>query len=205
MSEPARRGLCLVVSAPSGAGKSTITRALLAGDPALVLSVSVTTRPPRAGEQEGVHYLFRTDAQFTEMVERGELLEHAGVFGRFYGTPRAPVQAALAAGQDVVFDIDWQGHRQVRAALPDDTVGVFILPPSIAALEQRLQGRGDDPALVRQRMQQARSEISHWREFDYLVVNAVVADAIAQMRAVLTCCRSASRRQLWMEQEAWQA
>jgi guanylate kinase len=190
--------VCLVVSAPSGAGKSTITRALLADDPCLALSISATTRAPRAGEQEGVHYLFRSEAAFGAMMAAGELLEHAGVFGRFYGTPRAPVLAALEAGRDVVFDIDWQGHRQLRAALPNDTVGVFVMPPSIEALRQRLEQRGDPAEIVQQRMAAADAEISHWREFDYLVVNEVVADATAEIRSILTAARCASARQTWM-------
>lgn len=189
-----RRGLCLVVAAPSGAGKSTITRALLAADPGLSLSISVTTRAPRSGEQEGVHYLFRSEAAFEAMVADGALLEWAGVFGRCYGTPRAPVEQALAEGRDVVFDIDWQGHRALRASLPGDTVGVFILPPSLAVLRQRLERRGDPPALVAQRMTAALDEISHWREFDHVIVNSVVADAIAAVQAILTAGRCATAR-----------
>ncbi len=185
-----------MVSAPSGAGKSTITRALLDGDPGLALSVSVTTRAPRAGELEGVHYLFRSEAAFAAMVAAGELLEHAGVFGKFYGTPRGPVLAALEAGQDVVFDIDWQGHRQLRAALPQDTVGVFIMPPSIEALRERLERRGDGAAAVQDRMAAAEAEISHWREFEYLVVNDELETAIGQVRAILTAARCASGRQV---------
>ena len=189
-----RRGLCLVVAAPSGAGKSTITRALRAGDPALALSISATTRAPRPGEIEGVHYLFRTDAEFAAMIAAGELIEWAGVFGRTYGTPRAPVLAALAAGRDVVFDIDWQGYRQLRAALPGDTVGVFILPPSVDLLRERLEQRGDGAAVVQQRMDKAQDEISHWREFDYVVVNAVIDEAVAAVQAILTAERCATGR-----------
>jgi guanylate kinase len=189
-----RRGLCLVISAPSGAGKSTITRALLAGDASLTLSVSVTTRAPRAGEQDGVDYWFRSQDEFAAMADSGALLEWAGVYGRSYGTPRLPVEQALADGRDVVFDIDWQGHRQLRAALPGDTVGVFILPPSIAALRQRLTGRGDDPAIVDRRMAQAESEMSHWREFDHVVVNSVIEDAVATVRAILATGRTATSR-----------
>jgi guanylate kinase len=189
-----RRGLCLVVAAPSGAGKSTITRALLRDDPALILSISATTRAARAGEIEGVHYLFRSEAEFAAMVAAGELIECAGVFGRNYGTPRAPVLAALAAGRDGAFDIDWQGHRQLRAALPGDTVGVFIMPPSIAMLRTRLEQRGDAPRLVEQRMDGALAEMSHWREFDYLVVNAAVEDAVATVQAILTAARCATGR-----------
>lgn len=198
-SGPARRrGVCLVVSAPSGAGKSTITRALLAADPALTLSISVTTRAPRAGEQDGVHYWFRDEPAFAAMTERGELLEWAGVFNRRYGTPRGPVEDALATGRDVVFDIDWQGHRQIRAAMPADTVGVFILPPDIESLRTRLRRRGDPEPMVQDRMAAALSELSHWREYDHVVVNARVEDAIAATRAILLAARSATARQVWL-------
>lgn len=191
-----RRGVCLVIAAPSGAGKSSVSRALLDSEPALSLSVSATTRAPRAGEQEGVHYHFRSMDQFLAMVEAGEMLEHAEVFGRRYGTPRAPVEAALAAGRDVLFDIDWQGHRQLRAALPRDVVGVFLLPPSLAELERRLAGRGTDSAEeVAKRMAAARAEMSHWDEFDHVLVNDDFAGTVEQVRAVLRAARSAPHRQ----------
>lgn len=199
MNEQGRRGVCLVVAAPSGAGKSTITRALLAGEAGLSLSISVTTRAPRVGEREGVDYFFRDQAQFDDMVARRDLLEWAGKFGRSYGTPRAPVEAALAAGQDVAFDIDWQGHRQLRSALPGDVVSVFILPPSIEQLDARLRGRGDAPAEIERRMHAAREEMSHWREFDHVVVNAHLATAIDEVRAVLHAARSATQRQVWLQ------
>ena len=196
MTVPQRRGVCLVVSAPSGAGKGAITGALLASEPALSFSVSATTRAPRPGEQEGVHYLFRSPDAFAAMVEAGEMLEWAEVFGRRYGTPRGPVEQALAAGQDVAFDVDWQGHRQLRAALPADVVGVFVLPPSLDALDSRLRSRaGDDPAEIARRMAAARSEIAHWPEFDYAVVNGVLVDAVEAVRSVLHAARSATRRQ----------
>jgi guanylate kinase len=195
MSTLARRGLCLVISAPSGAGKTSLTRALLAAEPNLALSVSVTTRAPRSGEQEGVHYFFRPQAQFTAMVEAGEMLEWAQVFGRSYGTPRAPVKAALAAGRDMVFDIDWQGHRQLRAALAGDVVGLFILPPSLSLLESRLRGRStDDEAEIGRRMQAARDEMGHATEFDHVLVNSEFDLALAGCRAVLHAARSATHR-----------
>ncbi len=190
-----RRGVCLVISAPSGAGKSSLTRALLATESNLALSVSVTTRAPRAHEEEGAHYFFRTEAQFEALVASGELLEWARVYGRGYGTPRAPVEAALAAGRDVVFDIDWQGHRQLRAALPADVVGLFVLPPSLAVLEARLRGRGtDDAAEITRRMQTARAEIAHAPEFDHVLVNAAFDTALAGCRAVLHAARLATSR-----------
>ncbi|MCW3473142.1 guanylate kinase [Limobrevibacterium gyesilva] len=193
----ARRGLCLVLAAPSGAGKTSITRALLQAEPELALSVSVTTRTPRPGEQEGVHYFFRSQAAFDAMVGRGELLEWAGVFSRSYGSPRAPVEAALAAGRDIVFDIDWQGHRQLRAALPGDVVGLFILPPSLTELEARLRGRGGDTeAEIARRMAQARDEMSHAPEFDHVLVNDDFEQTVAQTRAVLQAARLATARQI---------
>lgn len=191
-----RRGVCLVVAAPSGAGKSTITRALLESEPQLSLSISATTRSPRPGEREGDHYFFRTPAAFDAMIETGALLEWAEVFNRRYGTPRAPVEQALAAGRDVAFDIDWQGYRQLRAALPGDVVGVFILPPSLATLEARLRARGgDDPAEIARRMHAARAEITHWQEFDHIIINDDLDQAIAAVRSVLHAARIATARQ----------
>jgi guanylate kinase len=190
-----RRGLCLVLAAPSGAGKSSVSRALLAADPALTLSVSVTTRAPRPDEEDGVHYYFRSRVEFDAMAARGELLEWANVFGRGYGTPRAPVVAALAAGRDVLFDIDWQGHRALRAALPGDVVSVFLLPPSLADLEQRLRARGGDaPDEITRRMTAARDEIGHWDEFDHLIVNEDFDATVDAVRAVLLAGRTARPR-----------
>jgi guanylate kinase len=195
-----RRGLCLVLAAPSGAGKSAITRALLAEDPTLMLSISVTTRAPRPYEQDGVHYHFRTQADFDAMVESGDMLEWAGVFGRSYGSPRGPVEQALAAGRDVVFDIDWQGYRQVREALPGDVVGLFIMPPSLVELEARLRKRASDSeAEINRRMATAVSEISHVREFDYVLVNNTLPEAVARTRAVLTASRLAMARQTGLD------
>ena len=196
MTPLTRRGLCLVISAPSGAGKSTITRALLGSEPELTLSVSATTRAPRPSERDGEHYLFRSPAAFAGMAEAGELLEWAKVFGRRYGTPRRPVEQALAAGRDVVFDIDWQGHRQLCAALPADVVSVFVLPPSLAILDSRLRARaGDDAAEIARRMQAARDEIAHWPEFGHVVVNDRLEDAVEAVRSVLHAARSATARQ----------
>ncbi len=190
-----RRGLCLVLAAPSGAGKSSIVRGLLAGEPELSASVSVTTRSKRAGEVEGRDYLFTDLATFDGMVAGGALLEHARVFGRGYGTPRAPVEACLAAGRDVVLDIDWQGWRQLRTALPGDAVGVFILPPSLKVLEARLRGRASDTAdEVARRMQAARDEVSHWDEFDHVLVNEDLVACTAAVSAILAAARCAVRR-----------
>jgi guanylate kinase len=197
MSAIARRGVCLVIAAPSGAGKTAIADALLATETDLRRSISVTTRPPRPGEVEGEHYHFRDQAAFDRMVADNALLEWARVLGlHCYGTPRALVEQALAEGKDAVFDIDWQGHRQLRAALPGDVVGVFILPPSLAALESRLHGRsGDDAAEIARRMGLARDEISHWSDFDHVVVNADLGQAVAAVRSVLHAARLATARQ----------
>ncbi|GEM16459.1 guanylate kinase [Gluconobacter oxydans] len=196
MTQLPRRGVCLVISAPSGAGKSTIANALRASEPTLRHSVSVTTRSPRPGEVEGVHYHFRDIAEFRRMAADGELLEWAEVFGRGYGTPRAPVEEALDAGHDMVFDIDWQGHRLLRAALPDDVVSLFVLPPSLEELERRLNKRAsDDPEEIAKRMKAALDEISHWSEFDHTIINSDLDTAISQARSVLTAARLATRRQ----------
>jgi guanylate kinase len=198
MTRIVRRGVCLVLSAPSGAGKTAIAEALLASEPELRNSVSVTTRAPRSGEVDGKHYYFRDQAMFERMVAGGELLEWARVLAgqHCYGTPRAPVEQALRGGKDMVFDIDWQGYRQLRAALPDDVVGVFILPPSLASLETRLRRRsGEDEQEIARRMQLARDEISHWSEFDHVVVNDDLAEAIGAVRAILCAARLATRRQ----------
>jgi guanylate kinase len=186
-----------VIAAPSGAGKSSITGALLALEPNLTLSVSVTTRPSRPGERHGVDYFFHTQSEFESLARSGELLEWATVFGRSYGTPRGPVEDALASGRDVAFDIDWQGHRNLRAALPGDVVSVFILPPSLEALEARLRARGSDTsAEIARRMAAARAEIAHWQEFDHVILNASFDEAVASVRAVLSAARLATKRQV---------
>ncbi len=169
-----RRGLLIILSSPSGAGKSTLARRLMAWDPSIRFSVSATTRAPRPGEEDGREYFFRTRAAFEEMVANGDMLEHAEVFGNLYGSPRAPVEEALSAGRDVIFDIDWQGGQQVRnSVLKGDVVSIFILPPSIAELDARLRGRGQDSAeVIAGRMAKSEAEISHWAEYDYVLINA---------------------------------
>jgi guanylate kinase len=191
-----RRGLCLVLAAPSGAGKTSLSRALLASDPKLHLSISVTTRAPRAGEVDGQHYHFIEQNAFDAMVTADEFLEYAQVFGRSYGTPRGAVETALREGQDILFDIDWQGFRQLRTALARDVVGVFIKPPSLEELRQRLVARGDDAAQVERRMSHAEAEISHAGEFDFIVENADFETALADLRAILRGSRLATFRQM---------
>ena len=200
MSSLSRRGLCLVLVAPSGAGKSSIARALLAEDATLSLSVSATTRAPRPGEQDGVHYHFVDRARFDGMVAGRALLEWAQVYDDRYGTPAAPVHAALAAGRDMLFDIDWQGARHLRAALPGDVVQLAILPPSLAELEHRLQARGQDsPERIARRMAKAQDEIAHCREADHVIVNGAFSAAVADARAVLQAARLATARQSGLE------
>lgn len=194
-TEVSRRGLMLVLSSPSGGGKSTISRALRAEDATLVLSVSATTRAPRHGEVEGVHYYFVAPDTFDGMTARGELLEHAHVFGKSYGTPRAPVEAHLGAGRDVLFDIDWQGTRQLRENARDDLVSVFILPPSLAVLRQRLVDRGDAADAIDYRMSRAMDEIGHWDEYDYILVNDALDATIDRVRGILAAERAKRTRQ----------
>jgi len=195
-NEIARRGILLVLSSPSGGGKTSIGRALRVNDPNLELSVSLTTRPPRPGEIDGKDYRFVSEARFDEAVCNGELIEHAEVFGARYGTPRLPVEAALAEGRDLLFDIDWQGTRQLRAVLPEDVVSVFILPPSMAELERRLRARrADDEATVRRRMDKAAAEIAHWAEYGYVIVNRDFDFAVASVRAILAAERLKRTRQ----------
>jgi guanylate kinase len=197
MPDPVRRrGLMLVVSSPSGAGKTSITRRLLDVEPEVALSISVTTRPRRPAELDGVHYRFIDEARFAAMVAAGELLEHARVYGHHYGTPRAAVEAALAAGRDVLFDIDWQGAQQLRAAAVEDMVGVFILPPSLPELGRRLRTRAQDSdETVRYRLAQVANDVTHWAEYDYVFINRVLDESVAALRAVLGAERLRRRRQ----------
>lgn len=176
----------LVLSSPSGAGKTTLTRRLLQSDPGVRLSISVTTRPPRPGEREGIDYYFRGADDFGIMVNRSELLEHAKVFGHYYGTPKAPVEAALESGIDVIFDVDWQGTQQLKQKAHDDLVSVFVLPPSMRALEQRLRSRGQDGTnIILERMARAADEISHWAEYDYIIINEDIDQAEDEVRSIL--------------------
>jgi guanylate kinase len=192
-----RRGLLFVMSSPSGAGKTTLSRKLLAADTHISMSVSVTTRKPRPGEVEGKDYYFITPQQFDKMVKAGELLEWAEVFGNFYGTPRKPVEAALQTGRDVLFDIDWQGTQQLAQAMPEDLVRLFILPPEPDALRERLINRAQDSSsVIAKRMAQAAHEISHWPEYDYVVVNDVIDVAHENVMAILKAERLRRRRQL---------
>lgn len=192
-----RRGFLLVLSSPSGAGKTTITRRLLERDPSLSLSVSVTTRPSRPGEINGQDYTFIEQAEFDAMATRGDLLEHAVVFGHCYGTPRGPVEAALAVGRDIVTDIDWQGTQQLSAGLEPDLVKVFVLPPSLTALEARLKARAQDSAeVVAARMAKSAEEMSHWPEYDYVIVNRDIEASVAEAQAIVTAERLKRVRQL---------
>lgn len=195
--EISRRGVMLVLSSPSGAGKTSISRELLQRDQNLVMSVSATTRAMRPGEVEGKDYYFVPPEAFDGMVARGEFLEHATVFNHRYGTPRAPVEKALAEGRDVLFDIDWQGTQQIGDKARDDLVSVFILPPSTKELERRLTTRAQDPpAVVAQRMAKAADEMSHFFEYDYIVINHDLADSVSQVQAILTAERLRRGRQI---------
>jgi guanylate kinase len=192
----ARRGLMLVLSSPSGAGKTTLSRKLLETDPGVELSVSVTTRKQRPGEINGRDYHFIDAARFDAMVKGGELLEWAQVFGHRYGTPRAPVEAALANGHDVLFDIDWQGTQQLREKTDHDLVSIFVLPPSMADLERRLRRRAQDPdEVIRARMATAADEMSHWAEYDYVVINTDVDRAFGEVHTILAAERLKRERQ----------
>ena len=192
-----RRGMMFVLSSPSGAGKTTLSRMLTEAMPGLRMSVSTTTRAKRPGEVEGRDYHFVDKTRFEEMVKRGELLEWATVFDNRYGTPRAPVEAALSAGQDVLFDIDWQGTQQLREKARADVVSVFILPPSAADLEKRLHSRAQDSAdVIRRRMSRASHEMSHWAEYDYIVINHDIDAAFAEVQSILKAERLKRERRI---------
>ncbi|MCB5410079.1 guanylate kinase [Pseudogemmobacter faecipullorum] len=193
----ARRGLLLILSSPSGAGKSTMARRLMDWDPTLSFSVSATTRQPRPGEEHGVHYWFHDHTGFRDLVASGGMLEHAEVFGNFYGSPRGPVEASMEAGRDTLFDVDWQGGQQIRnSALGRDAISVFILPPSIAELERRLRGRGQDSdEVIAGRMAKSRDEISHWAEYDYVLVNEDQDACFERLKAIVLAERLKRERQ----------
>ena len=192
-----RTGLMVILSSPSGAGKSTLARRLMDWDPSLRFSVSATTRAPRPGEIDGVHYYFTSADDFRRMVQQDQMLEHAEVFGNLYGSPRAPVEAAMRDGRDTLFDVDWQGGQQIRAsALGGHVVSIFVLPPSLPELERRLRARGQDSdAVIAGRMAKSRAEISHWAEYDYVLVNDDLDRTEDRLRAILTAERLRRDRQ----------
>jgi guanylate kinase len=195
----ARRGLMLVLSSPSGAGKTTLSRMLLKADRGVELSVSVTTRPKRRGEVNGRDYHFIDRGRFDAMVKSGALLEFAEVFGHYYGTPRKPVQKALKQGRDVLFDIDWQGTQQLSEKTRGDIASIFVLPPSIAELERRLHTRAlDDEQVIKRRMAKAASELSHWAEYDYVIINDTLDHAFAEVKTILAAERMKHGRQSWI-------
>ena len=192
-----RRGLMVILSSPSGAGKSTISRALIARDKNLRMSVSATTRQPRPGEIEGQDYYFVQKKDFDFMVASGQMLEHAKVFDNFYGSPREPVELSLSHGQDIIFDVDWQGTQQLSENAAQDLVRIFILPPSMEELERRLCSRAQDSAeVVKKRMAEAVSEMSHYPEYDYIVVNSDLAESVAKVEAILVAERLKTERQI---------
>ena len=192
-----RRGLLIVLSSPSGAGKSTIARMLLDADKEVTMSISATTRPRRPGEVEGVDYHFVDEGEFDRLIADGEFVEWAPVFGFCYGTPKAPVKDALRDGRDILFDIDWQGTQQLHSAMGEDLVRIFILPPSMAELERRLRERGtDEESVIADRMQRAASEISHWAEYDYVLVNDDMDACLAQVRTIVAAERLKRSRQI---------
>ena len=191
-----RRGLLIVLSSPSGAGKTTISRMLLEADPEIAMSVSATTRPKRPGEVEGRDYYFVDDAEFDRQIDAGEFVEWAPVFGFRYGTPKAPVKDALRQGRDILFDIDWQGTQQLKAAMGEDLVSIFLLPPSMTELERRLRARGTDgEEVIADRMARADAEISHWPEYEYVLVNRDTEECLTQVQAIVAAERLKTRRQ----------
>ena len=192
-----RRGLLIVLSSPSGAGKTTISRMLLESDAEITMSVSATTRPQRPGEVEDLDYHFVDDEEFNRLIEAGEFVEWAPVFGYRYGTPKAPVKAALRGGRDILFDIDWQGTQQLHSAMGEDLVRIFILPPSMPELERRLRSRGTDPdEVIVDRMQRANGEISHWAEYDYVLINHDMEECLGQVRTIVAAERLKRARQI---------
>jgi len=192
-----RRGLLIVLSSPSGAGKSTISRMLMQSDGEITMSISATTRPMRPGETDDVDYHFVDDAEFDRMIAAGEFVEWAPVFGNRYGTPKNPVKAALKDGRDILFDIDWQGTQQLQAAMGEDLVTIFILPPSMAELERRLRERGtDSEEVIRDRMSRAASEISHWPEYEYVLLNNDARQCLEQVRSIVAAERLKRQRQI---------
>ncbi len=196
MPEIERRGLMLVLSSPSGAGKTTIVKNILEKDPNIDASISVTTRPMRSGEEDGVDYFFISRERFREMIKNGELLEHAEVFNNGYGTPKKQVLDALASGRDIIFDIDWQGTQQLAQLARTDLVSVFILPPSTQELENRLKNRAQDSAkVIQQRMNEAANEMSHWAEYDYVIINQDLQKSVQQVESILTAERLRRTRQ----------
>ena len=191
-----RRGLLIVLSSPSGAGKTTISRMLMESDPEITMSVSATTRRKRPGETDDVDYHFVDDLKFEELIRTGEFVEWAPVFGYRYGTPKAPVKAALREGRDILFDIDWQGTQQLKAAMGEDLVSIFLLPPSMAELERRLRARGTDTEqVIADRMKRAAAEISHWAEYDYVLVNRTIDQCLSEVRAIVAAERLKKDRQ----------
>lgn len=197
---PRRRGILFVLSSPSGAGKTTMARRLLGVEPAMAVSVSATTRPKRPGEVDGVDYFFKSEAQFDRMVEAGDFLEWAHVFGNRYGTPRAAVESALKLGRDVLFDVDWQGTQQLAQAMGEDVVSIFLLPPSMVELERRLRARRtDSDEVIANRMARAAAEISHWPEYDYVLVNEDMHDCFENIHAIVAAERlRRPRRGAWL-------
>lgn len=194
------RGLLIILSSPSGAGKSTLSKRLMTWDPSMSFSVSATTRPPRKGEVDGVDYYFKTKGEFDNLIENDQMLEYAEVFENSYGSPKAPVEEAIDAGRDVLFDIDWQGGQQVRASsLKDHVLSIFILPPSIIELERRLKTRAQDSdEVIAKRMEKSRDEISHWVEYDYVLINDDLDQTEERLKSIVTSERMRKSQQPWL-------
>lgn len=194
-----RRGIMVVLSSPSGAGKTTLTKKILNTNRNILMSVSATTRQPRPGEVDGEDYIFLSKSKFSEMIENDEFLEYAKVFDNFYGTPRAPVETALARGFDIVFDIDWQGAQQLTQAAANDLVKIFILPPNMRELENRLRSRAQDSDdVIARRMSKSENEISHWAEYDYIIINEDISEAIEELTTIVNAERMKRPRQPWL-------